>query len=311
MKRSFLISFVSAAVLTASTYASTVDFSAYSPGAVIGTSTSGTGTSIAILQDGSGDTEFSLYQGYTGAKSASTSATVNSSPGGNYARMLASIPDPSGRPWSHVSTTTAFDQTVSGQAVEWHSKYTISGVGDTGAIRTGLFAYNTIASGNAYIIGQTQSVTTGIDFVVAICVSFQVSDNSIQITRTNSSGSLQYWNPVSSSWGSSVSVANWSLDTAYDVAIAADTTAGTLTLTLTDETHDSVVSTVTTAIDELGSSAVAGGLRLSTGNLENNSSSNWTFDLDEVSYGAIPEPAEYALMLGAVVVLGAWLRRRR
>ncbi|MDP0497477.1 MAG: PEP-CTERM sorting domain-containing protein [Verrucomicrobiota bacterium JB024] len=311
MKRSLLISFVSAAVLTASAYASTVDFSAYSPGAVIGTSTSGTGTSVAVLQDGSGDTEFSLYQGFTGGSTAETSATVYSGAGGNYARMLASIASPSGRPWSHVSTTTAFNPLASGQTVEWHSKYTISGVGDSGAIRTGLFAYNAIGSGNAYTIGQTQSVTTGIDFAVAICVSFQINSNNIQITRTNSSGTLQYWDSGSSSWVGFANAATWSLDTAYDVAITADTTAGTLTLTLTDETNNSVVSTAVTAIDELGSSAVAGGLRLSTGNLENNSSSGWTFDLDEVSYGAVPEPAEYALMLGMVVVLGAWLRRRR
>jgi hypothetical protein len=322
MKRSFLIFFVSAAALTASTYASTVDFSAYSSGATLGTSvTNGDGHSSAVLLDSSSNpTEFTYYQGFqpgtqSGLPCTATYSGVVQGSGGssNYLQMQAVRTYGYGRPWGQVSTTTAFDTTVAGQQMSWSSTFVIDVKGDNGSIKTGLFAYNALSlsgtSTGSYGLSQTQQANGDSIGLEAV---FQAGSNNLQIMRTGNAGTAEFWNSSTSSWQSgSTSISQWAVDTTYTVNLTADSTTGILTLSIINEGTSATVISVTTDLDEQAASASAGGLRFSTGNLENNSADGWTVNLNEVSASAIPEPAEYALMLGVIVVLGAWLRRRR
>ncbi|MDP0495390.1 MAG: hypothetical protein Q7Q73_04200 [Verrucomicrobiota bacterium JB024] len=309
MKRSLLISFVSAAALTASTYASTVDFSAYSTPTTLGTSVVvGSGVSSAVLQDANGDTEFTYYQGFgggTGNTATYSGVVLGSGGSSNYLQMQAVKNDGGGQPWGQVSTTNAFNTALSGQAMSWNSTFTISQIGTNGSLKTGLFAYSAMGSAGNYTLAQDQQTPGS---AIGLSVVFQ-SNSELQIMRTNSDGSREFWS--GSSWGGSLGTYTWAEDVGYSVTLTADSTTDILTLEVVRLDTDTVVASAQTDLADQNASAYDGGLRFSTGNLESNSSSGWTLDLDSVSANVIPEPAEYSLMLGAVIVLGAWLRRRR
>jgi hypothetical protein len=310
MKRSLLTSLVSTAALAASTYATTVDFSAYSVPTTLGTSvTEGSGTSSAVLQNAEGDTEFTYYQGFGGGTgNTATYSGVVQGPGGsaNYLQMVAFKNAGGGQPWGQVSTTNAFDTSASGLAMSWNSTFTVAQVGTNGSLKTGLFAYNAMGTAGNYTLDQVQQVPGN---SIGLSATFQSSGKAIQIMRTNAAGEREFWN--GSTWGGALGGFTWVENVSYSVTLTADSTTDILTLEVVRLDSNTVVVSAQTDLADQNASAYAGGLRFSTGNIESNSSSGWTLNLDSVSASAIPEPSEYALMLGVVVVLGAWLRRRR